>query len=282
MFTEAVRQVSQFTRPIMFISRNYKSEQVVPGAATMFFVNDQGTALTTRHVAEQIMLAEKVNQRYAEFRRERAALSTGQKDHKASLRKLEKDYGYRAGIIVNTKVRFLGAVEPIRKFTIHVHPDFDLAILQFQDYEKLDYHPENIALLEDESYLAPGRSLCRLGYPFPEFSNFAYDREADDIRWLDETPVIPSFPIDGIMTRRLGDPQGRIYGIELSTPGLRGQSGGPLFDAKGRVCGLQFATKHLPLGFDPDNQARLHVGLCVNISVIKAFLDGYGVSYRLG
>ena len=280
MFTDAVKKVSRFTRPIMFISRSYKSEQVIPGAATMFFVNDKGTALTTRHVAEEILQAEKINQRYGEFRQAQMQTAGSPKDHKAGLRKLEKDFGYRNGTRVNLKVRFLGAVTPIRKFTIHLHPEYDLAILQFEDFESLNYVPDDIALLEDESYLSPGRSLCRLGYPFPEFSNFTYDKATDQIHWTDQDPIIPSFPIDGIMTRRLGDANGRVYGIEMSTPGLRGQSGGPLFDTEGRICGLQFATHHLPLGFDPDGTAKLHVGMCVGLPVIKAFLDGYGIPYR--
>jgi len=33
-----------------------------------------------------------------------------------------------------------------------------------------------------------------------------------------------------MVTRFLGDPTQGIYGVEMSTPGLRGQSGGPLFD----------------------------------------------------
>ena len=39
--------------------------------------------------------------------------------------------------------------------------------------------------------------------------------------------------------------------IEVSTPGLRGQSGGPVFDTEGRVCGIQSHTSSLPLGFSP-------------------------------
>jgi hypothetical protein len=39
--------------------------------------------------------------------------------------------------------------------------------------------------------------------------------------------------------------------IETSTPGLRGQSGGPLFDVDGKVWGIQSRTNHYDLGFAP-------------------------------
>ena len=79
---------------------------------------------------------------------------------------------------------------------------------------------------------------------------------------------------------------GIITGIELSTPGLRGQSGGPLFDQKGVVYGMQSSTYHVHLGFDiKDKEIRengrakkvsnhpfLYLGRCVHVDVIKAFL----------
>ena len=51
MFVEAIKKVSSYTRPIRFISRNYSSATVVPGTATLFFINENGYALTCCHVA---------------------------------------------------------------------------------------------------------------------------------------------------------------------------------------------------------------------------------------
>lgn len=81
----------------------------------------------------------------------------------------------------------------------------------------------------------------------------------------------------------------------MSTPGLRGQSGGPLFDSNGYVYGMQFATNHLHLGFDLDNYEVishgkrnkvsnypfLHVGLCVHADRIREFLEQHQVSYSV-
>ena len=140
--------------------------------------------------------------------------------------------------------------------------------------------------LKDSSKLKQGKYMCRLGFPFPEFTNFQYNAESDDIEWTttgqNETP---RFPIEGMLTRHIMQ-AGQLAGIEMSTPGLRGQSGGPLFDHEGIVCGMQWSTNHLHLGFDMKNfeykingrpikvtnQPFLHVGQCIHVDIIKKFL----------
>ena len=96
-----------------------------------------------------------------------------------------------------------------------------------------------------------------------------------------------------MVTRFLGDQQNGIYGIEMSTPGLRGQSGGPLFDENGVICGMQYSTKHLHLGFDLEekeininNKIKkisdypfIHLGQCIHVSTIKAFLREHDISF---
>lgn len=54
MFVKAIEEVGKFTRPIHTISRNYNEKTVNPGAATLFFVNENGCAVTCRHVIELI------------------------------------------------------------------------------------------------------------------------------------------------------------------------------------------------------------------------------------
>jgi S1-C subfamily serine protease len=96
-----------------------------------------------------------------------------------------------------------------------------------------------------------------------------------------------------MVTRHFGEPDGTIFGVELSTPGLKGQSGGPLFNANGIIYGMQSQTNHLHLGFDMKNfellsegkkvrvtnQPFLHVGMCVHVDVIKNFLRENGVNF---
>ena len=74
MFRKAIEKIGNFTRPIHFISHFYKEENVRPGAATLFFINDQGYALTCKHVTNLIKEAENINTRISRFQQETSLL----------------------------------------------------------------------------------------------------------------------------------------------------------------------------------------------------------------
>src|SRR5690606_28155165 len=100
-----------------------------------------------------------------------------------------------------------------------------------------------------------GTSLCKLGYPF--YDVMAQYEEGKNMFQFDPSIFpIPRFPIEGIYTRNILLEKGKEINIqpkfiETSTPGLRGQSGGPTFDTDGRIWAIQSQTRHLPLGFTP-------------------------------
>ena len=75
MFVDAIEKVSGFTRPIMFITRNYNSSEIIPGLGTLFFVNGDGVAVTCKHVANMMLNADKVNANYAAFKKETPIVS---------------------------------------------------------------------------------------------------------------------------------------------------------------------------------------------------------------
>jgi hypothetical protein len=172
------------------------------------------------------------------------------------------------------------------------HPTYDLAILFIDDF-KNPLYKSHAFFAKDPSRLQQGKFLCRLGYPFPEFTNFQYNADLDKLEWT-TTGMIqsPTFPIEGMLTRHVMVGT-KMVGVELSTPGLRGQSGGPLFDVDGVVYGMQFSTNHFHLGFDMKgkeiisdgkkikvtNQPFLHVGRCIHADVIKEFLHENGVKF---
>ena len=291
MFEEAIEKILQFTRPLHTISRTYGG-LVQPGSATFFFVNDQGVAITCKHVIDLVPAAENVNQAYAKFRAERDKLAKDGK-FKRNLQGLELKYKYNKESTVQLKNNFLNCFDKIEQITYHLHPSLDLAIVEFKGFNKI-YYTSHAKFIKNSSKVKQGSTLCRIGFPFPEFNNFRHNPENDDIEWTNTgNPSSPSFPIDGIVTRFLGDGQGAITGIEMSTPGLRGQSGGPLFDRDGLVYGMQFATNHLHLGFDMkdkeillegrkakiSNHPFLHVGLCIHAEKIKEFLAQHNISF---
>ena len=291
MFEKAIENISGFTRPLHTISRTYGG-LLLPGTATYFFVNDKGVALTCKHVASLIPTANQINETYAKFKAERDKIPNDGKFSR-NLKGLEIKYKYNKEATVQLKLNFLNSFDKIEQITTHVHPTLDLAILEFKGFNKILYNA-HATFSDDNAQIKQGKYLCRLGFPFPEFNNFQHNAETDDIEWTSTgNPNSPLFPIDGILTRFLGDPSGNISGIELSTPGLRGQSGGPLFDLDGKIYGMQFATNHLHLGFDSkdreiitdgkktkvSNFPFLHVGLCIHVDKIKEFLKEHNIEF---
>lgn len=294
MFVEALQEVDHFTRAIHVISRYYGSAEIIPQTATLFFVNEEGCAITCKHVADNIINGDSVYRRYLEFKRE-FRFFEAERTANVERKRLELKYGYNEDSLVRVRYSFPDSVSGEYELVIHRHPVYDLAILRFSGFDKAQYSGF-ARFLKDEQQVKPGRTLCRLGYPFPEFTNYRLNRELDDIEWSQEGRIAtPGFPIDGIITRQIADQSG-IFGIEMSTPGLRGQSGGPLFDPYGRVYGMQSATQHLHLGFDQvnrevfsDGQRKrvsnypfLNVGRCVHVGIIKQFLKEKGTKFYEG
>lgn len=293
MFEAAIEQALQYTRPLHTISRTYGG-LILPGSSTFFFVNNSGVAVTCKHVIDLIPAGENLQKIYSQFRQERDKLPRDGKFQR-HLHGLEIKYKYTADSTVQLKNNFLNCFDKIEAITFHPHPTLDLAILEFKGFNEL-YYKQHAVFLKDSNQIKPGKSLCRIGFPFPEFNNFRHNPDTDDIEWTNQgNPNSPSFPIDGIVTRFTGENQHSITGIEMSTPGLKGQSGGPLFDTNGYVYGMQYATNHLHLGFDLEqydviskgkrskvsNYPFLHVGLCVHVERIKEFLDQHHIGYQV-
>ncbi|MDB5201506.1 MAG: hypothetical protein JWQ27_915 [Ferruginibacter sp.] len=239
-----------------------------------------------------IAASDQINQQFSNFRGERNKILHDPK-FKQLLKGLELKYKLNPQSLIQLKNNFVDAVDQMSGFTRHMHPTLDLAILKFNDYGKIHY-TDYARFLKDPTDLKPGKFLCRLGFPFPEFSNYRFDEATDEMEWTTEgINVSPRFPLEGMLTRFLGDQQQCLYGIEMSTPGLRGQSGGPLFNDKGTVCGMQFNTKHLHLGFDlidtdiivnnvtkkVSDYSFIHLGQCIHVNAIKSFLQEKQVKF---
>lgn len=294
MFADAIEVIEKFTRPIKFITRNLNETHISAGTATLFFVNEDGYAITCKHVAENILAADRLNRNYRLFKADCAALPQDD-DRQGLIEKLLKKYDL-LNSVAEMKVQFSHCVDEFSGIEIFLHSVYDVALIHFKGYNRASYLGHAV-FASDSRRIRPGDTLCRLGFPFPEFSDYRYDAMLDEILWTSSgNGNTPYFPIDGMFTRNIVDNIGKVFAIELSTPGLKGQSGGPLFTTDGLICGVQSMTGHLHLGFDMvnvsipingrqtmvNNQPFLHVGQCVNVNVIKDFLNEHHVKHYVG
>ena len=149
-------------------------------------------------------------------------------------------------------------------------------------------------VFRDPETMLPGTSICRTGFPF---TNVAadFDEKCNAFRIRPGVLPIAFSPNAGIHTRNIITSQSskdggyQVMYVETSTPGLKGQSGGPIFDTEGRIYAMQVRTNHMPLGFHPvsnfngkevvENQF-MNVGIGVHGKVLQDIMRDKHVSFR--
>ena len=273
MFTRAVRTASEFTFPYVGLRRR-RCGQVHTSIGAFVILDAEGWAITSAHVVEEIMAAER---ECTGGVADGATLPAGSCCDHAEIWALPN--------FTETPPRLAEAI---------VRPLADLALVRFEPFDGAPI--AGFPVLRDPAKhpIEQGMSVCRLGYPFHDISA-EWSDSGHEFKLPPQAFPVPSFALDGMVARfhRVSAPDGSADAtfIETSTPGLRGQSGGPLFDLQGRVCGIQSHTTHLDLGFDAryglgdqtvTERQFLNVGAATHIADVLALLDEAKVKHRLG
>ena len=173
----------------------------------------------------------------------------------------------------------------------------DLAAGQLENFDpgRVKTYPK---IKDPKKDMLPGTSLCKLGYPFHNIRP-TWDDAQSGFQLPKGSWPPPPFPMEGIFTRLAmmqmpnpndpNNPYSRLF-LETSTPGLRGQSGGPIFDSQGNIWAVQSHTEHIPLGFDavPPGSRKgnkvhqfLNVGRGAHSETIIGFLRDNGIKFGL-
>lgn len=285
MFVKAIKDSALYTKQLRTIHRTYGSKEVIKSASTLIILNDQGWLLTSKHVAQNFNLANVLNQRYEEYKKDKDENHLSDSDLKAK-------YNFQKGMPVQLKNQFFGVFQGVpQSIRVLFHKTLDLALVHVEgsDIKMLCEHFP----LFSETEVEAGMMLCKLGYPFAEYTCVAYEELTDDINFTQDGQLnSPYFPLDGMVTRKIGDGQ-KIIGFEMSTPGIRGQSGGPVFDEQGVVYGIQTGTrshdldikmtKTIRLKEGPINQdeyAFLNVGIVISSKEVIEFMRENNVTFR--
>lgn len=297
MFADAYRIAAAFTLPVVISSRR-RSGVCAGAVGACVVVNRDGWILTAAHLMAEIMRQQESAGRHIE--------------HKTGVRQLEQDTTADKRFR-KSKVRAVvrPAADSVMNHSVWwgrdgaqlqdavVQPAADLALGRLQPFDPDSVAHYPVFKTPGEDY-APGRSLCKLGFPFHEVKP-TFDQARDAFVLPAGALPMPLFPIDGIFTRVVVAPMPGVKGnaagkfIETSSPGLVGQSGGPVVDADGAVWALQSHTRHYALGFSPPAPGKkksaapadtdkehqfLNVGLGVHAEAILKLLDEQGVEHQ--
>lgn len=250
MFATALATVRQFTKPVI-TSVRYFDGTVECGIGAYVLLNNQGWIATASHVFLAHQKHRQDETALATYRQQEAAIQADPR--LTGKQKIKKIRGLHSNSKWITNFSLWWGVGGERVQQIQVLDGIDLCVGQLSPFVAQDnaVYP----VLKNPASMREGTSLCRLGYPFHQIKA-TYDEATNSFALPPEVFPIAEFPNEGIFTRVhiLPQPPGGNVPLELietSSPGLRGQSGGPIFDTAGNVWAIQSDTLSLPLEFSP-------------------------------
>ena len=293
MFREAYAKAKHYTRPVVGAARRVDGK-CTSGIASFVVVNREGSILTAYHTLKMLTAVRESQIRTQAYFESLASIEAdtalSPKQAKEKIKALgaspaPRDVQHCAVWWGSNEAKLVdaGGLE-----------DIDLAVGRLEPFDPKSVPAYPVIKNPSRNY-EPGSSLCKLGYPFYKVP-ITWDTASNSFA----SPAVlafPLFPLEGILTRIVRDPDWegkqpyRLAQLETSSPGLRGQSGGPIFDTQGRIWGIQSQTVHLPLGFEPEFEGKngkvrrqnqfLNVGRGVHAETILGLLNQLGVEFEL-
>lgn len=285
MFVNAVETIKEAIRPLHVIRRRFGDNAILPDIATLFFVNEMGYAITSKRVSSILNAANHAEQLLATYKQKKSELKHDEA-YRFALKRLDKDLKMTSDTLIQIRYAFMGCAKGTVRIQCIPHPKYDLALLHFTTDGEYMYKG-HVTFAHDEP--KQGQTVCRLGFPMPEFKNFHFDQERDEITFNDIGSSGSSlFALDGTITRFLSDGD-RTFAVETTNAGPVGLNGAPLFDAEGRVVGMQSGIGLMLLGADiklesPNKEpfvdrGAMHLAVHTHPEVIKDFLRAHNVMY---
>ena len=289
MFADAYEKVSKFTHPLITSTRTWDGT-VSCGVGAFVIVNADGWIITAAHLLQPHAAFQQHQKEIQSYKRDLDQIendpNTSAKQKSRRRKKLRRNPEW----ITNHSPWW--GIDNVKVPSFRVFPELDLAVGRLEPFDSGMI--EAFPVFKDHDKLRPGTSLCKLGFPFHNLSA-TFDESTGNFTLAPGSVPVPRFPIEGIYTRNISmgptnDGKFNRLFIETSTPGLRGQSGGPVFDREGVVYGIQSQTRHFPLGFNPTIEDKkrkrqveenqfLNAGMAVHPETIRAVLDDTDIAY---
>jgi len=250
MFAHAFRRATCFTRPVV-ISRRYFDRSTECGCGAFVVINDEGWIVTAAHL-----------------------LFPFGKDNPKWI----------------TNLSYWWGMDGVQLTDIRPLPEGDLALGRLTPFDPNAW--ADYPVFKSPGDLGVGTALCKIGYPFQKIQ--ASFREANNSFDLGlEARTLACFPMEGLYTRTLsagksGDGRYDIKFLETSSPGFKGQSGGPILDENGTIWGVQSRTDHYTYGVisrtekdgrEIEEDQCINLGVGIHPEVIVRFLEDNGIRF---
>lgn len=282
MFKKAYEHASHFTIPVV-VSQRFHSGDVECGVGAAIVLNDAGWLATAAHLFQPAQLQQQHQTEISAYEAEVERIRTGPGTEQGKRKRLRAlapkkwiaNYSYWWG------------VDGLSVEQVEILPEADLALGRLKGFDPTQV--KEYPVFRKGAAMQPGASVCRLGFPFYSI-NATYDATKDVFAFEPGTLPIPRFPNEGIVTRFFEAPPASdgtsVKMVETSSPGLRGQSGGPLFDTEGLVWGMQSRTNHLDLGFSPEversgKKVAEHQFMSVGVAIHSDTVLEFGAKHRV-
>lgn len=284
MFKSAIKKNLECVKPLATAYKTPYSDELVTNMYSLFLINEDGWALTTKSVANNIIVADKIHENYQKIREELLA-------NKVPPKRIYKKYKIKDNDPVILRNVFLNTLDSWDGLKIFTHEYLDLALIKFENPSDFACNKFPIFAKNNPEQ---GEYLCRLGYPYPEFSAFRYDYMTKELvlnRVIEYGLQV--FPLDGMVTRYVADEKKNLTLFELSQAAFIGHTGGPIINDKGEIVGIQMTAAYKDTFSDINakikrNQKEIEINeynfiplsLCINVETIKEFLDKHEVKYE--
>lgn len=289
MFASAFKRASAYTYPVI-IRRRFFDRTVQSSCGAFIVLNEEGWIVTAAHLWNAYFRYQEHAPEILEYERrveaiqEDPGLDYEQKSRRIGLLRTDPEW--------ITHVSYWWGRDGVRLKDMKILPDGDLVIGRLDPFD-----PRRQAaypVIKDPASLDVGTSLCRLGYPFSRIEA-TFDEATQSFEFSPGAAHPARFPVEGIYTRELAagpsrDGRYSIKFVETSSPGILGQSGGPIFDARSTLWGVQSRTDMYPMGpagrkatggADDAEPPYFNVGVGVHPELLVTFLKDHDVRFSL-
>ncbi|WP_400207319.1 serine protease [Methanomethylophilus alvi] len=287
MFAKACERVYKFTRPLIISTRTVDGT-VSSSCGTFIIINPEGWILTAGHLFDSFVKYQqdmKKIKEVEEINARKASMAVPGAMTLPDTIQLDPKW--------ITNHSFWWGGDGLRITSVYVNREIDIALAKLDGFrpDMVQEYP----IFRDPDTMRPGTSICRTGFPFANIA-MDFDEGSKSFRIRNGVLPLPFFPNDGIHTRNVLKQNKSKEGnydmlyVETSTPGLKGQSGGPIFDTNGHIYAMQVQTNHIPLGFHPiseydgksivENQF-LNVGIGVHGKLLQQIMRDHHISFKV-